>query len=206
MKAVVKTLDAADAGSIQLSDEIYGLEPRADLLQRMVTYQLAKQRQGTHKVQTRSEVSKHKQRIGRQKGGGTARHGNGSVSQFRGGARAFGPVPRDHSIKLPKKVRKLALKHALSAKQTAGDLVIIDDAKMGAPKAKDLRDSIAKHGWTTALIVGGSELDQNFALASRNIASVDVLPAQGINVYDILRHDKLVLTKEAVDQLEARLK
>lgn len=206
MKAEVKTLDAGDAGSIQLLDEIYGLEPRADLLQRMVTYQLAKQRQGTHKVQSRGEVSKHKQRIGRQKGGGTARHGNGSVSQFRGGARAFGPVPRDHAIKLPKKVRKLALKHALSAKRAAGELVIIDDAKMSAPKTKELLDSIKKHGWKTALIVSGPEVDSNFALASRNIESVDVLPAQGINVYDILRRQTLVLTKDAVDQLEARLK
>jgi len=206
MKAEVKTLDAGDAGSIQLSDEIYGLEPRADILHRMVTYQLAKQRQGTHKVQTRSEVSKHKQRIGRQKGGGTARHGNGSVSQFRGGAPAFGPVPRDHSIKLPRKVRALALKHALSAKKVAGELVIIDEAKMSEPKAKDLQSAITKHGWKTALIIGGAELDQNFALASRNIASVDVLPSQGINVYDILRHEFLVLTKDAVDQLEARLK
>lgn len=128
------------------------------------------------------------------------------MSQFRGGARAFGPVQRDHSIKLPKKVRKLALKHALSAKQVAGELVIIDDAKMKAPKAKELVDSIAKHGWKTALIVGGAELDENFALASRNIDAIDVLPAQGINVYDILRHETLVLTKDAVGQLEARLK
>lgn len=206
MKADVTTLDAGKSGSVQLSDDVFGLEPRADILHRMVTYQLAKQRQGTHKVQSRGEVSKHKQRIGRQKGGGSARHGNGSVSQFRGGARAFGPVQRDHSIKLPKKVRKLALKHALSAKQVAGELVIIDDAKMKAPKAKELVDSIAKHGWKTALIVGGAELDENFALASRNIDAIDVLPAQGINVYDILRHETLVLTKDAVGQLEARLK
>jgi large subunit ribosomal protein L4 len=206
MKADVTTLDAGTAGSVQLSKEIFGLEPRTDLLHRMVTYQLANQRQGTHQSQTRGEVSKHNQRIGKQKGGGGARHGNGSVGQFRGGAKAFGPRSRDHSIKLPKKVRALALKHALSSKKVEGQLVILEDAKMKAPKTQELRDSIAKLGWKNALVVGGSELDENFALASRNITSMDVLPAQGINVYDILRHETLVLTKEAVDQIEARLK
>jgi len=206
MKADVTTLDAGKAGSVQLSDEIFGLEPRADILHRMVVYQMAKRRQGTHQTQTRGDVSKTNKRIGRQKGGGGARHGNGSVSQFRGGARAFGPLVRDHTISLPKKVRRLALKHALSAKKVAGELVILDDAKMEAPKTQSLLASFEKLGLKSALIIGGAELDDNFALAARNIHSVDVLPAQGINVYDILRREKLVLTKDAVKQLEARLK
>ncbi len=205
MKADVITLDAGKAGTVELQDAILGLEPRKDILQRMVTYQLAKRRSGNHKVQTRGEVSKHNQRIGKQKGGGTARHGNGSVSQFRGGARAFGPVVRDHAIKLPKKVRQLALRHALSAKSAAGDLIVLDDAVLGAAKTSDLLGKFAKLDLSNALIVGGEELDTNFALASRNIINVDVLPAQGINVYDILRRNKLVLTKAAIEKLEARL-
>ena len=199
------TLDAGKAGTIELQDAIYGLEPRKDILQRMVTYQLAKRRSGNHKTQSRGEVSKHNKRIGNQKGGGTARHGNGSVSQFRGGARAFGPVVRDHGFSLPKKVRKLALKHALSAKSASGDLIVMDDAKLKEAKTSDLLGKFAKLDLTNALIVGGEELDMNFALASRNIHNVDVLPAQGINVYDILRRNKLVLTKAAVEKLEARL-
>jgi large subunit ribosomal protein L4 len=205
MKADVITLDAGKAGTIELQDAIYGLEPRKDILQRMVTYQLAKRRSGNHKVQSRGEVSKHNKRIGNQKGGGTARHGNGSVSQFRGGARAFGPVVRDHGFSLPKKVRKLALKHALSAKSASGDLIVMDDMVLKEAKTSDLLSKFAKLDLTNALIVGGEELDMNFALASRNIHNVDVLPAQGINVYDILRRTKLVLTKAAVEKLEARL-
>lgn len=204
MQADVITLDAGKAGTVELNDAIFGLEPRKDILQRMVTYQLARVRSGNHKVQSRGEVSKHKQRIGRQKGGGTARHGNGSVSQFRGGARAFGPVVRDHSIKLPKKVRKMALAHALSSKSTSGDLIILDDASLKEAKTSALKGKLAKLELSNALIVGGEELDYNFALASRNIKNVDVLPAQGINVYDILRRQKLVLTKAALEKLEAR--
>lgn len=205
MKADVITLDAGKAGTVELQDGIFGLEPRKDILQRMVTYQLAKRRSGNHKVQSRGEVSKHKKRIGNQKGGGSARHGNGSVSQFRGGARAFGPVVRDHAISLPKKVRKLALKHALSAKSASGDLVILDDAVLPAAKTSDLKGKFEKLELANALIVGGEELDMNFALAVRNIINVDVVPAQGINVYDILRRNKLVLTKAAIEKLEARL-
>lgn len=205
MKADVITLDAGKAGTVELQDEIFALEPRKDILQRMVTYQLAKRRSGNHKVQSRGEVAKHNQRIGKQKGGGTARHGNGSVSQFRGGARAFGPVVRSHAISLPKKVRKLALKHALSSKIATGDLIILDDAVLPAAKTKDLLGKFAKLELANALIVGGEELDLNFALAVRNIKDIDVLPAQGINVYDILRRNKLVLTKAAVEKLEARL-
>lgn len=205
MKADVITLDAGKAGTLELQDEIFALEPRKDILQRMVTYQLAKRRSGNHKVQSRGEVSKHNQRIGKQKGGGTARHGNGSVSQFRGGARAFGPVVRSHAISLPKKVRKLALKHALSSKIATGDLIILDDAALPAAKTSDLLGKFAKLDLANALIVGGEELDMNFALAARNIKDIDVLPAQGINVYDILRRNKLVLTKAAVEKLEARL-
>lgn len=205
MKADVTTLDAKKAGTVELNEAIFGLEPRADILQRMVTYQLAKRRQGTHKIQTRGEVSKTNKRIGRQKGGGGARHGNGSVSQFRGGAKAFGPVLRDHAISLPKKVRTLALKHALSSKQGAEQLVVLDEAKAGAPKTKELKAAFDKLGFGNALIIDGSEMDTNFQLAARNIPNVDVLPIEGINVYDILRRDKLVLTKAALTQLEARL-
>lgn len=205
MKADVITLDAGKAGTVELQDGIFGLEPRKDILQRMVTYQLAKRRSGNHKVQTRADVSKHNKRIGNQKGGGTARHGNGSVSQFRGGGRAFGPVVRDHAISLPKKVRQLALRHALSAKSAAGELIILDDATLPAAKTSDLKSKFAKLDLSNALIVGGEELDMNFALAVRNIIDIDVLPAQGINVYDILRRNKLVLTKAAIEKLEARL-
>lgn len=205
MKADVTTLDAKKAGTVELNETIFGLEPRADILQRMVTYQLAKRRQGTHKIQTRGEVSKTNKRIGKQKGGGGARHGNGSVAQFRGGAKAFGPVLRDHAISLPKKVRTLALKHALSSKLGSEQLVVLDEAKSDAPKTKELKAAFDKLGFGNALIIDGTEMDTNFQLAARNIPNVDVLPIEGINVYDILRRDKLVLTKAALTQLEARL-
>lgn len=206
MKADVTTLDAGSAGSVELPDAVFGLDPRKDILQRMVVYQLAKRQQGTHKTKGRSEVTGTTKKFVNQKGSGGARHGNRKVPQFRGGGKAFGPVVRSHAIDLPKKVRALALKHALSSKVKEDNLIILDDAKMAAPKTAELRASFGKLGLKSALVIGGSELDVNFELAARNIPLVDVLPAQGINVYDILRRDKLVLTKAALESLEARFK
>ena len=206
MKCVVMTLDNKKAGEIDLDDAIFGLSPRADLLARMVNWQLAKRRAGTHKVQGRSDVTGTTQRMYRQKGTGRARHGPPKVSQFRGGGRAFGPVLRDHSHKLTKKVRKLALKNALSAKAADGKLVVIEAAKVGTPKTGELARKLGALGWSSALVIGGATLDEGFARAARNIPNVDVLPEQGANVYDILRRDTLVLTKAAVEALEARLK
>ena len=206
MKLDVQTLAAKTSGSVDLDDGVFGLEPRKDILHRMVRYQLAKRQAGTHQVQERGDVSKTTKRIGRQKGGGTARHGNGSVSQFRGGAKAHGPRSRSHAHDLPKKVRALALKHALSAKASAKELIVIDDAKLKAPKTADLRKSLEKLGVKNGLVVGGASLDENFARAARNIPNLDVLPSQGANVYDILRRHTLVLTREAVEDLQGRLK
>ena len=206
MKMDVQTLDAKKKGSVDLDDGVFGLEPRKDILHRMVRYQLAKRQAGTHKVQERGEVSKTTKRIGRQKGGGTARHGNGSVSQFRGGAKAHGPRVRSHAHNLPKKVRQMALRHALSAKVSSGELIVIDDAALTEAKTAGLRKSLEKLGVTNGLVVSGNAVDENFAKAASNIPNVDVLPSQGANVYDILRRHKLVLTKQAVEDLEARLK
>ena len=206
MKLDVQTLAGKKSGSVTLDDGVFGNEPRKDILHRMVRYQLAKRQAGTHQVQERGDVSKTTKRIGNQKGGGTARHGNGSVSQFRGGAKAHGPRVRSHAFNLPKKVRALALKHALSAKASSSELIIIDDAVLKSPKTADLRKSLEALGVTNALVVGGAALDENFAKAARNIPNLDVLPSQGANVYDILKRHKLVLTKQAVQDLEARLK
>ena len=204
MELQVTTLEGKSAGKVTLDDTVFGLEPRADLIQRMVHYQLLKRMSGTHDVKNRAEVSQTGKKFGRQKGGGGARHGSRRSNIFRGGGRAFGPTPRSHAIDLPKKVRALALKHALSAKAKAGDLVIIDQATAEAPKTAALRAIFGKLGFSNALIIGGTELDTNFALAARNIPQIDVLPAQGINVYDILRREKLVLTKDALAALEGR--
>ncbi len=205
MKLDVQTLDAKKSGSVTIDKSVFGLEPRKDLLHRMVRYQLAKRQAGTHHVQERGDVSKTPKRIGSQKGGGTARHGNGSVSQFRGGGKAHGPRVRSHAFSLPKKVRAAALRHALSAKAVAGELIILDDAVLKAAKTSDLKKSLAKLGLDNALIISGNSVDENFALAAGNIPNLDVLPSQGANVYDILRRHKLVLTKQAVQDLEARL-
>lgn len=205
MKIDVTNLSAESVGSVDLADGIFGLEPRKDILQRTVVWQMAKRRAGTRRTKGRSEISASKTKIFRQKGTGRARHGAKSAPQFRGGGKAMGPVVRSHEIKLPKKVRALALKHALSTKAKDAQLVILDEAKAEAPKTKQLRDTLDKLGWTSALIIDGPDVDENFALAARGIPHLDVLPAQGINVYDILRCDKLVLTKAAVEALEARL-
>ncbi len=206
MKCAVTTLDNKKAGEIDLDDGIFGLSPRADLLARMVNYQLAKRRGGNHKVQGRGDVKGTTQRMYRQKGTGRARHGPPKVSQFRSGGRAFGPVVRDHAHKLPKKVRKLALKSALSAKAADGKLVVLDAAKTDSPKTGELARKFGALGWSSALVIGGAVLDESFRRAAHNIPGIDVLPQQGANVYDILRCDTLVLTKDAVEALEARLK
>jgi len=206
MKSKVINLDNKAAGEIELSADVFGAEVRKDLLARMVNWQLAKRRAGTHKVKTRGEVSGTTRKMYRQKGTGRARHGSARVTQFRGGATVFGPTPRDHGHKLQKKVRKLALKSALSSKQADGKLIILDEAALKAPKTKELAGRFDKLGWRNVLIVGGVEIDANFARAAANIPDVDVLPSQGANVYDILRRDTLVLTREAVQNLEARLK
>ena len=206
MEFKVTTLEGKAAGSVELSEAIFGLEPRPDILQRCVKWQLAKRQRGTHAVKNRSEINRTGKKLYRQKGTGNARHGSARVNIFRGGGRAFGPVVRGHAIGLPKKVRALALKHALSAKAKGGEIVVIDKASVDAAKTKALKACFDKLGFMSALIIDGVELDENFRRAARNIPNIDVLPAQGINVYDILRRTKLVLTRAALEALEARFK
>ncbi|GKX34315.1 MAG: 50S ribosomal protein L4 [Rhizobiaceae bacterium MnEN-MB40S] len=206
MDIKVTTLEGKDAGKVSLSDTVFGLEPRDDILQRMVRWQLARKQQGTHKTKGRSEISRTGAKMFRQKGTGRARHSSARAPQFRGGGKAHGPVVRDHSIGLPKKVRALALRHALSVKAKADEIIVIDDLAAKEAKTKTLSGSLEKLGVSNALFIGGAELDNNFALAARNIPNVDVLPVQGINVYDILRRSKLVLSKSAVEALEERFK
>jgi large subunit ribosomal protein L4 len=194
------------AGSIELDDAIFGLEPRRDLIARMVRYQLAKRRAGTHQSKGRADIARTGKKLGKQKGSGGARHGSARAPQFRGGGKAFGPVSRDHSHDLPKKVRALALRHALSAKAKDGAIVVWADAALEEAKTKALRANFSKIGLGSALIVDGAEPNENFAHAARNIPQIDVLPVQGINVYDILRRETLVLTRAAVEALEARFK
>jgi large subunit ribosomal protein L4 len=206
MELKVTTLDGKAAGDVSLPDEIFGLEPRSDILQRCVTWQLAKRQAGTHDVKNRSEINRTGKKLYRQKGTGSARHGPAKVNLFRGGGRSFGPTPRSHAIGLPKKVRALALKHALSAKAKDGGIIVIDKVAVNESKTKVLQSQFEKLGLTNALIIDGAEVDAGFRLAARNIPNIDVLPVQGINVYDILRRHTLVLTKAAVEALEARFK
>jgi large subunit ribosomal protein L4 len=206
MDLKVKTLDGKAAGSVTLSDEIFGLEPRTDIIQRVVRWQLAKRQAGTHKTKTRGEIAFTTKKMYKQKGTGGARHGAKSAPQFRKGGRAFGPVVRRHAHDLPKKLRALGLKHALSSKAKGENLVVLADIEAKEPKTKALKAHFAKLGLGNALIIGGATLDENFRFAARGLPEVDVLPVQGINVYDILRREKLVLTKAAVEALEARLK
>jgi large subunit ribosomal protein L4 len=206
MELKVTTLDGQAAGSVTLSDAIFGLEPRSDLIQRCVVWQLAKRRAGTHAVKNRADIWRTGKKMYGQKGTGQARHGSARVPQFRGGGRAFGPVVRSHEIGLPKKVRVLALKHALSAKAKDGGIVVLDKASVTDGKTKQLASHFEKLGWKNALIIDGAEIEEGFRFAARNIPNIDVLPIQGINVYDILRRGKLVLTKAALDALEARFK
>ncbi len=204
MEANVTNLEAGAAGTIDLPDAIFGLEPRKDLLQRMVRYQQLKKMAGTHHAQDRSEVNVTTRKFMRQKGSGGARHRTKSVPQFRGGGKAFGPKPRSHAVDMPKKVRALALRHALSAKAKAGELIILDQAVSDDGKTKGLKSKFEQLAWSNVLIVDGAEPEANFVRAARNIPHIDVLPIQGINVYDILRRHKLVLTKAAVAALEQR--
>jgi len=206
MDIEVITLSGKNTGKLKVSDEIFGLDPREDILQRVVRWQLAKKQQGTHKTKGRSEISRTGAKMYRQKGTGRARHHSARAPQFRGGGKAHGPVARDHDIDLPKKVRALGLKHALSAKVKASDLIVIDVLAAGDAKTKALAGQLAKLGVDSALMIGGAEVDNNFRLAASNIPHVDVLPIQGINVYDILRCGKLVLSKAAVEALEERFK
>jgi large subunit ribosomal protein L4 len=205
MDIAVSTLAGKESGKVSLSETVFGLEPRQDIIQRVVRWQLAKKQQGTHKTLGRAEVSRTGAKMYKQKGTGKARHHSARAPQFRGGGKAHGPVVRDHSHSMPKKIRSLALKHALSAKLASEDLIILDEMASKEAKTKVLSGSLDKMGIKNALFIGGAELDANFKLAAQNIPNIDVLPVQGINVYDILRRGKLVLSKDAVAALEERL-
>ncbi len=205
MKLDVIKLDGGKGGSIELSDDIFGIEDiRGDILQRCVTWQLAKRRAGTHKIQVRNEVSRTSKKMYKQKGTGGARHGSRRAAQFVGGAKAHGPVVRSHAFDLPKKVRALALRHALSSKARDGSLIVVDTVALKEAKTAALREQLGKIGVTHALVIAGAEVDNNFKLAARNIPNVDVLPNAGLNVYDVLRRRTLVLTKDAVEAIQAR--
>jgi large subunit ribosomal protein L4 len=206
MQCDVINVDNEKVATLELDEAVFGLEVRADILARAVNWQLAKRRAGTHKVKSRNEVQGTSKKPFRQKGTGRARQGSLKGPHQRGGGVAFGPVPRDHAHALPKKVRRLALKTALSAKQAAGELVVLDKAQLSEPKTKVLATHAAKLGWRSTLIIDGNEMDAGFVRAARNIAGLDVLPSRGANVYDILRRDTLVLTSSAVEQLVERLK
>lgn len=206
MKCDIISLENKKVGDIDLEETVFGLEPRADILHRMVNWQLAKRQAGTHKTKGRSEIAGTGKKPFKQKGTGSARQGSKKVPHMRGGGKAFGPVVRDHGFKLQKKVRRLALKTALSSKQNSGDLVILDTAAFESGKTADLAKKVQALGWKSALVIDGNEVNNGFALAARNIVGLDVLPQQGANVYDILRREKLVLTKEAAEKLVERLK
>ena len=205
MKLKVIKLDGASAGSVELGDDIFGIEPRVDILHRVVRWQRNKAQAGTHKVKTRSETSYSKKKIYRQKGTGGARHGDRNAPIFRKGGVYKGPTPRSHGHDLPKKVRTLGLKHALSAKAKEGSLVILDKATSSG-KTAELAKQVKDLGWKRALVIDGAEVNGEFAQAARNIEGLDILPTIGANVYDILKRDTLVLTKAGVEALEARLK
>jgi large subunit ribosomal protein L4 len=204
MKLDVLKLDGSKAGSVELDDAIFGVAPRADILHRVVRYQLAKRRAGTHDTQNRGEVSRTHSKFGKQKGSGGARHGSRNAPIFRGGGVAHGPHPRSHAHSLNKKVRALGMKMALSAKAAEGSLIILDQAALDAPKTKVLLENFGKLGLTNALVIGGAQVDANFQLAARNVPNVDVLPAAGLNVYDVLRRHKLVLSRDAIEAISAR--
>jgi large subunit ribosomal protein L4 len=206
MELKVTTLDGKEAGAVTVSDAIFGLEPRTDIIHRCVVWQLAKRQRGTHAVKNRADINRTGKKMYRQKGTGSARHGSARVNLFRGGGRSFGPHPRSHATELPKKVRALALKHALSAKAKDGGIIVIEALAIKEAKTKALRENFAKLGLANALIIDGAEVAENVRAAARNIPNIDVLPVAGINVYDVLRRHKLVLTRAAVDALEARFK
>jgi large subunit ribosomal protein L4 len=204
MKSKILNLDNNAAGDFELNDAIFGLEPRQDLIQRVVVWQLAKRRAGTHKVLTRAEVNRTKHKSVKQKGSGGARHGARSAPLFVGGAKAMGPVNHSHEFDLPKKVKALGLRHALSSKAKSGSIVILDEAKSKDIKTKTLADQFCKLGVAKALVID-AEFDNNFQLSARNLADVSLLPMAGINVYDIMRSGTLVLTTAAIKAIEARL-
>ena len=206
MKCDVLTLDNKKAGSIDLADGVFGSEVRKDIISRMVNWQLARRRSGNHKTKNVSEIQGTTAKPWNQKGTGRARAGTVRATQFRGGSTVFGPIVRDHGHKLPRKVRQMAMRSALSSKQADGKLIILEEATLDAPKTKDLAAKLSALGWSNVLIVTGAEVDGNLARAAANIANVDVLPQQGANVYDILKSDTLVVTKAGVEALEARLK
>jgi large subunit ribosomal protein L4 len=206
MELKVTTLEGTATGSVDLPDAIFGLDARPDILHRCVVWQLAKRQRGTHAVKNRADIARTGKKMYRQKGTGSARHGSARVNLFRGGGRSFGPVVRSHAIDLPKKVRALALKHALSAKAKDGGIIVLEQASVTDGKTKALQQHLANLGLTNALIIDGAAVDANFAQAARNIPDIDVLPVQGINVYDILRRHTLVLTRAALTALEARFK
>lgn len=206
MELKITTLEGKEAGKVSLSDAIFGLEPRTDLIQRCINWQLAKRQAGTHKIKLKGEVWRTGKKMYAQKGTGGARHGSARVTNFRGGGRSFGPVVRSHAHDLPKKVRALALRHALSSKAKDGGIIVLDQATMKDAKTKALATQFDKLGLANALIIDGAAVDAAFGRAARNIPNIDVLPIQGINVYDILRRKTLVLTKAAVEALEARFK
>lgn len=206
MELAVKTLAGKAAGNITVDDAIFGIdEIRDDILQRTVRWQLARRQAGTHKTKSRGEVNRTTKKYIRQKGSGGARHGSRNAPIFVGGGIAHGPRVRSHAHDLPKKVRALGLRHALSAKAGSQSLIILDDAALDAPKTKELRNSFEGLGISNALVISGNEVNENFAKAARNLPAIDVLPAQGLNVYDVLRRDTLVLTKSAVDKIHERL-
>ena len=205
MKINVIDISSKVSGTTNLSDAVFGLEPRKDILHRTVVYQLAKKRAGTHKVKNRAEITATTKKMYKQKGTGSARHGSKKVPQFRGGGRAFGPHPRDHSIKLSKKFRKLALRHALSSKLKDGNIVILSEAKLSKPKTSLLVKNLQKLAVDSALFIDAHEFDKNFEFATMNIPNIDILPVQGINVYDMLKRDKLFITKAALKEIEGRL-
>jgi large subunit ribosomal protein L4 len=205
MKIDVITLDGAAGEALELRDDIFGIdEIRGDILQRCVTWQLAKRRSGNHKIQVRNEVSRTGKKMYKQKGTGGARHGSRRAAQFVGGAKAHGPVVRSHAFDLPKKVRALALRHALSSKAKAGTLMVLENASLEGPKTAALRGRFQSLGVKNALVIAGPDVDANFQLAARNIPNLDVLPNAGLNVYDILRRETLILTRAAVEAIEAR--
>jgi large subunit ribosomal protein L4 len=206
MELKITSLDGKASGSVTVSDAIFGLEPRADLIHRCVVWQLAKRQSGTHQVKNRADIDRTGKKLYRQKGTGSARHGSARVNLFRGGGRSFGPHTRSHEIGLPKKVRALALKHVLSAKAKDDGIIVIEALSLKEAKTKALRSQFEKLGLSNALIIDGAEVDAGLRSAARNIPNIDVLPVAGINVYDVLRRHKLVLTRAAVDALEARFK
>jgi large subunit ribosomal protein L4 len=206
MELKITSLDGKEAGSVTLSDAIFGLEPRTDLIHRCVVWQLAKRQRGTHEVKNRADIDRTGKKMYRQKGTGSARHGSARVNLFRGGGRSFGPHNRSHEIGLPKKVRALALRHALSAKAKDDGIIIIEALSLKDAKTKALRSQFEKLGLSNALIIDGAEVEANVRTAARNVPNIDVLPVAGINVYDVMRRRKLVLTRAAVDALEARFK